>query len=68
MLFVTSWLEHESGKLVKAICTDNSNKFVNAVIRGFCLTNGIQHKTTNPYCLEQNGIAERAIAVFIEMT
>ena len=58
----------ESRKLVKYICNDNGNKFVNAVIREFCLTNGIQHRTTNLYCLKQNGIAERAIAVFMEMT
>jgi len=33
----------------------------------FCQRNGIIHETTNPYCPEQNGIAERAITVFFEM-
>ena len=33
----------------------------------FCRHNGIVHKTTIPYTPEQNGIAERAIAVFFEM-
>ena len=60
--------EHKSGKLVKAICTNNGNEFVNTVIRKFCLMNGIRHETTNTYCPEQNGITERAITVFMEMT
>jgi len=33
----------------------------------FCHRNGIVYKTTIPYTPEQNGIAERAIAIFFEM-
>jgi len=33
----------------------------------FCQQNGIIHETTVPYLPEQNGITERAIAVFFKM-
>jgi len=33
----------------------------------FCHRNGIVYETTIPYTPEQNGIAERAIAIFFEM-
>ena len=33
----------------------------------FCQQNSIIHETTVPYLPEQNGIAERTIAVFFEM-
>ena len=33
----------------------------------FCQKNGIIHETTIPYLPEQNGIAERVIAIFFEM-
>ena len=34
----------------------------------FCSLNGIKHETTNPYRPQQNGIAERTIAILMEMT
>ena len=55
---VISMLECQSGSKVWCLCSDNSSKFVNAAIDQFCHYNGIIHEMTNPYVLEQNGIAE----------
>lgn len=65
---VVARVERQGGHFVKIIHTDNGTEFVNAVIGKFCTLNGIKHETTNPYRPEQNGIAERAIAVVMEMT
>ena len=46
---------------------DNGTEFVNSIMNKFCELNGIIHETTNPYRSEQNGIAERMIAVLMEM-
>ena len=47
---------------------DNGTEFMNSVMEAFCQRNGIIHEMMNPYCLQQNGIAKRAIAIFLEMT
>jgi len=60
-------LERQSGVRTRRIRTDSGTEFVNAAMDDFCQRNGIIHETTNPYRPEQNGIAERAIAVFFEM-
>jgi len=60
-------LERQSGLKVRHLCSDNGSEFVNDAMNTFCRRNGIIHKTTIPYTPEQNGIAERAIAVFFEM-
>ena len=40
---------------------------MNSVMEAFCQRNRIMHETTNPYCPQQNSIAERAIAIFLEI-
>jgi len=60
-------LERQSGLKVRRLRSDNGSEFVNEAMHTFCRCNGIIHETTIPYTPEQNGIAERAIAVFFEM-
>ena len=64
---IVAMLERQSGVRTRRIRTDSGTEFVNAAMDDFCQRNGIIHETTNPYRPEQNGIAERAIAVFFEM-
>jgi transposase InsO family protein len=64
---VVSMLERQSGLKAKHFRSDNGTEFVNSVMNEFCQRNGIIHETTVPYTPEQNGIAERAIAVLFEM-
>jgi hypothetical protein len=56
-------LERQSGEKCWVIRSDNGNEFVNQLVKRFCVKNGIIHQTTLPYTPQQNGIAERAIAV-----
>jgi len=60
-------LERQSGQKVCHLCSDNGSEFINQTMAEFCHRNGIVHKITIPYTPEQNGIAERAIAIFFEM-
>ncbi len=60
-------LERQSGKKLKRIRVDNGTEFLNKVVSNFCEKNGIVVETTVPYTPEQNGIAERTIAVLFEM-
>jgi transposase InsO family protein len=64
---IVARLERQSGKKCKIIRTDNGTEFVNLMVERFCERNGIVHQTTVPYTPEQNGIAERAIAVYFDM-
>ena len=60
-------LERQSGQKVYHLCNDNSSEFINQTIAKFCHCNGIVHKIIILYTLEQNSIAERAIAIFFEI-
>ena len=60
-------LERQSGQKVYHLCNDNSSEFINQTIAKFCCCNGIVHKIIILYTLEQNSIAERAIAIFFEI-
>jgi len=64
---VLAILERQSGLKVRRLHSDNGSEFVNDAMNTFCHCNGIIHETTIPYTPEQNGIAERAIAVFFKM-
>ena len=64
---VIAMLEHQSGLKVKRLRSDNSLEFINSTMNKFCQRNGIIHETTLPYLPQQNGIAERAIAIIFKM-
>ncbi|PSS05346.1 hypothetical protein PHLCEN_2v3933 [Hermanssonia centrifuga] len=64
---IVAMMERQSGRKVQTIRSDNGTEFVNGVVEAFCCRNGIQQQTTVPYMPEQNGIAERAIAVYFGM-
>ncbi|KAJ3485148.1 hypothetical protein NLI96_g5163 [Meripilus lineatus] len=64
---IIALLERQSGHKTLKIRSDSGTEFVNKTIEEFCFRNGIAQQTTNPYTPQQNGIAERAIAVFFEM-
>ena len=60
-------LECQSGLKVKRLRSDNGSEFINSTMNKFCQQNGIIHETTLSYLSQQNGIAERAIAIIFEM-
>jgi len=64
---IVAMLERQSGLKARRLRSDNGTEFINTTMSQFCQRNGIIHETTVPYLPEQNGIAERAIAVFFEM-
>ena len=64
---VISMLEYQSGLKFWYLHSNNSSEFINAIIDQFCCYNNIIYEITNLYVLEQNGIAEWAIAIFFEM-
>ena len=64
---VIAMLEHQSGLKVKRLRSDNGSEFINSTMNKFCQRNGIIHETTLPYLPQQNGIAERVIAIIFEM-
>jgi transposase InsO family protein len=60
-------MERQMRRKLKTLRTDNGTEFVNSEIEQLCKQNGITHQTTTPYTPEQNGIAERAIAIYFDM-
>jgi len=56
------WWRYDQMKFVT-----NSSEFINSTMNKFCQWNGIIHETMLPYLPQQNGIAERAIAILFEM-
>ena len=64
---VIAMLECQSGLKVKRLRSDNGSEFINSTMNKFCQQNGIIHETTLSYLSQQNGIAERAIAIIFEM-
>lgn len=47
--------------------SSEGSEFINNLIEQFCTSRGIVQQTTVPYGPEQNGIAERALAIYFEM-
>jgi len=64
---VITMLKRQSGLKAHCICSNNGSEFVNSTMDQFYQCNGIIHETTVPYLSQQNGLAERAIAIFFEM-
>ena len=64
---IVAMLEQQSGLKTHRLRSDNGTEFINTTMSQFCQQNGIIHETTVPYLPEQNGIAERAIAIFFKM-
>ncbi|KAJ3555983.1 hypothetical protein NP233_g12081 [Leucocoprinus birnbaumii] len=60
-------LERQSGQKAMRLRSDNGTEFVNTTMEAFFRRNGIIHKTMNLYLPEQNGMAERALAIYFEM-
>jgi len=64
---VIAMLKRQSGLKAHCICSNNGSEFVNSTMDQFYQCNGIIHETTVSYLSQQNGLAERAIAIFFEM-
>jgi len=60
-------LEQQSGLKACRIRSNNGSEFVNSTMDQFCQCNSIIHEMTIPYLPQQNGLAERAIAIFFEI-
>jgi hypothetical protein len=52
-------LERQTGRLVKAVRTDNGGEYVSKDLRSFFSAKGIDHQLSMPYTPQQNGVAER---------
>ncbi len=53
---------------VKLLRTDNGGEYTSNDFVKYCTEKGISHQFTNPYCPEQNGVAERLNRTIIEAT
>ena len=49
----------------ESIVSDNGPQFIAAEFKEFCRVNGIQHAKVAPYHPSSNGLAERAVQVFM---
>ena len=51
--------EKESGKKIKALCSDFGGEYVSQQFKEFCATKGIKQELTAPHNPQQNEVAER---------
>ncbi|CAI7744191.1 unnamed protein product [Closterium sp. NIES-53] len=68
-VIIEVWLlmvERESGKRVKAICSDCGGEFLGAEFRSWLKRHGIKQQLTTAYTPQSNGVAERANRTIIE--
>ena len=56
-----TYVENQGGDntKVKVLRTDNGGEYTSKDFVKYCAEKGISHQFTNPYCPEQNGVAER---------
>ena len=65
------WMTHQSQRnklplgLPDSIVSDNDSQFTAQEFQDFCKSNRIQHTRVAPYHPSSNGLAERAVKVFI---
>ncbi|CAI7908661.1 unnamed protein product [Closterium sp. NIES-53] len=59
-------VERESGKGVKAICSDRGGEFLGAEFRSWLKRHGIKQQLTTAYTPQSNSMAERANRTIIE--
>jgi len=62
---ITHLLTHD--KIPCALHLDKGSEFLNANLRDWCLTKGIEMQTTAPYSLSQNGVAECMNRTLVEL-
>ncbi|CAI7749276.1 unnamed protein product [Closterium sp. NIES-54] len=68
-VIIEEWLpmvERESGKGVKAICSDRGGEFLGAEFRSWLKRYGIKQQLTTAYTPQSNSMAERANRTIIE--
>ena len=58
--------EEEDSPKVKTLRSDNGGEYVSKEATKFCKEKGISQEYTNPYCPEQNGVAERLNRTIME--
>lgn len=60
--------QNRLGKLPRRIRSDEGGEYISNEYKTYLKINGIKIEYTNPYCPEQNGVAERKNRHLIEMT
>ena len=60
-------VEKETGKNLKALCTDTGGEFTSSKFEAY-LKSGVRHELTIPKTPEQNGVAERMNRTLVEAT
>ena len=65
-----TYVENQGGnqRNVKLLRTDNGGEYTSNDFVKYCAEKGISHQLTNPYCPEQNGVAERLNRTIMEAT
>lgn len=67
MLFLTIHFLTTQGKNPRAIRVDRGREFVNENLQKWCREHGIEIQMTAPYSPSQNGVAERANQMLVEL-
>jgi hypothetical protein len=55
-----AFVEHQNGKNLQTLRTDNGREYVNKAMQNFPRRNEIKHQLAAEYNPKQNGVAERA--------
>ena len=59
-------MENQTEKKIKVLRTANGGEFCKKEFEEFCKKYGIARQKTNPYTLQQNGVAERMNRTLME--